>query len=248
MEIAKVLRKLDLEGYCILQNAIPLDSIDYLTSKIDKYLSQRFLVEHSIVSSRLAEMFSTDPGLVTNIYDALQKEALHFDLYRNSPNLLGVLKHVYSQPIVYSKAPLRIDVPYHAYEMTSWHQDFFHCQGSPKFLSAYVPLRDINYLDGALSVIPLSHGLGVLEHIHWGDTSGEYDWTGGNKRRFCPTAVNFPSVVIELKKGDILLFNALLLHSTNINLGKFVNFNINYRFSSLELPHNPMMLDPVQVE
>lgn len=235
------------EGYVVLKDALPFEQIDKTCALIQSYLEESFSIKHKIHSPEFSLLLKNNPGLCTCIYDSLQQSKFHFDCYRYSKILTTVLFDIFNSPIVYAKAPLRVDVPYESKEMTSWHQDFFHCQGSVDFISAYIPFSDLSYIDGALSIIPNSHINGPLDHISWGDTSGQYNWTGGNKRRFCPTALNYSSFVQELSRGDILLFSGLLLHQTNINLGSKVNFNINYRFSDMSHSHNPNMLEPIQI-
>ncbi len=236
------------EGVVVLKNALPIDQIERTSELIQNHLADSFSIKHSIFSPEFSLLLKNNPGLCTCIYDSLQRARLHFDIYQYSEILRTLLFDIFNSPIVYSKAPLRVDVPYESKEMTSWHQDFFHCQGSVDFLSAYIPFSDLSYIDGALSIIPKSHTHGPLDHISWGDTSGKYDWTGGNKRRFCPSALNYSSYVQELSRGDILLFSGLLLHQTNINLGHKTNFNINYRFSDINHPHNPNMLKPILLQ
>ena len=121
----------------------------------------------------------------------------------------------------YSKIPLRIDVPLETKELAVWHQDDFYVKGAPNEITAWIPLQDTPMHMGALSVMKKSHHYGRLEHdIEWGKKSmstGVYD---------------LPINIIEMQRGDVLLFRTFLLHTSNINFSNFIRYSIQIRFTS----------------
>jgi ectoine hydroxylase-related dioxygenase (phytanoyl-CoA dioxygenase family) len=142
----------------------------------------------------------------------------------------SVVSCLFDEPILYEKSPLRVDVPFDLREMTLWHQDFYYVKGSVDVVTFYMPLNDLDYLGGALSICPGSHKLGPLPHdLKWG------------KKSYPSYAGSLASMCCELAAGSALVFNSLLLHQTNPNYSELVNFNIQYRVSDKQYLHNPQM-------
>ena len=77
---------------------------------------------------------------------------------------------------------------------------------------------------GALSVMKKSHLLGKLNHdLKWG-------------KKWMPSGVyGTPVDIIEMEKGDILLFNSYLLHASNMNFSEIIRYSIQIRFTSKTL-------------
>jgi ectoine hydroxylase-related dioxygenase (phytanoyl-CoA dioxygenase family) len=70
--------------------------------------------------------------------------------------------------------------------------------------------------------MPGSHRLGPLAH----------DLAVG-KKRVPGTIFGNPIRMIEMRKGDLLLFNALLLHSGNLNLSAGIRYSVQARYTPL---------------
>ena len=115
---------------------------------------------------------------------------------------------------IYGKIPLRIDVPLETKELAVWHQDDFYVQGAPNELTAWIPLQDTPMHMGALSVMKKSHHNGKLAH--------EFKW---GKKSMPVGVYDLPVNIIEMKRGDVLLFNSFLLHTSNINFSALIRFS-----------------------
>ena len=46
---------------------------------------------------------------------------------------------------------------------------------------------------------------------------------------------DLPINIIEMKRGDVLLFNSYLLHTSNINFSNLIRYSIQIRFTSEKL-------------
>ncbi len=126
---------------------------------------------------------------------------------------------------LFRKIPFRIDMPFWTEELAHWHQDFFYVKGNPEVVTAWVPLQDTTFLNGCLSIMPRSHKLGPLAHT----------LAVGKKR--VPLGIFHREIrLVEMKKGDLLLFNALLLHSGNLNLSQGIRYTVQARYTRLGAP------------
>jgi len=111
-----------------------------------------------------------------------------------------------------------------------WHQEAFNIEtyapgADPvkdwnKFIQFFIPLDDQNKENGCLKIVPNSHKLGLLKY------EDIINSNLGHKRR-----VKFEEMQkayekygikdVELKSGDILIFNHLLIHGSGTNLSPF---------------------------
>ena len=49
---------------------------------------------------------------------------------------------------------------------------------------------------------------------------------------------DLPVNIIEMKRGDVLLFNSFLLHTSNINFSNLIRYSIQIRFTSEDLANH----------
>ena len=182
-------------------------------------------------SEECAEFAMRNPSAVSAIYDRVinLEECMHIariDAVKDSIQAL-----IGEKAKIYSKIPLRIDVPLETKELAVWHQDDFYVKGAPNEITAWIPLQDTPMHLGALSVMKKSHLFGRLAHdVVWG-------------KKCMPQGVyNLPINIVEMQRGDILLFNSFLLHTSNINFSRYIRYSIQLRFTSSELgnPSNLM--------
>ena len=94
----------------------------------------------------------------------------------------------------------------------TWHQDSGYVvgYGGPPdhrpFVSLWIPLDDITVASGALLVQPGSHRRGLLAHVHSAETD-EFGIETGD-----------PGVLVEVARGDVVVFSSLLVHATGRNV------------------------------
>lgn len=94
-----------------------------------------------------------------------------------------------------------------------WHQDGAANPIKPILVIGALALADCSIQHGCLKVIPGSHKTGVLPHTDTGDpdsilTRGQYISGGFDEAK---------AVSLELKAGEIGLFNAGIIHSSPVN-------------------------------
>jgi ectoine hydroxylase-related dioxygenase (phytanoyl-CoA dioxygenase family) len=227
--ISRIQDALDSQGCIIIENAVDTLFIDSANAMINASLAS-IGYDYPCNSHEVTEILRNNKHVQSTLYDNLIYMPLKNELFLASSRIRSISHALFNNPVLYEKSPLRIDVPYDLSEMTLWHQDYFYVKGNMQVLTLYIPLNDLDYLGGALSVCPGSHCAGPLPHcLNWG------------KKSYPENTGVFGSVCCELKAGSALVFNSLLLHQTNPNLSEYVNFNIQYRIADKMNRHNPKM-------
>jgi ectoine hydroxylase-related dioxygenase (phytanoyl-CoA dioxygenase family) len=125
---------------------------------------------------------------------------------------------------MFRKIPFCIDMPNWTEELAHWHQDFFYVKGDTRVVTAWIPLQDTTFLNGCLSIMPRSHRLGPIEHD-----------LVISKKRVPSTIFRNEIRMVEMRKGDLLLFDSLLLHSGNLNLAQSIRYSVQPRFTRLDV-------------
>ncbi len=129
------------------------------------------------------------------------------------------------------KMPFRIDLPNVVRELAVWHQDYFYVKGNTDIVTAWIPVQDTTFRESCLLVMPGSQKLGPIPHD--GEVLG---------KRHYPRAIFDREVrYVETARGDLSLFNELLLHSSGVNVSSRGRFSVQARYSRLDAPMNSSM-------
>lgn len=222
----------ETEGFCLIKGAVPAQVLDTLEARIISLVHEWTGINYgSTRSVEFANALSNDRDLERRLYDRvrdfdwLQTFSLAPEITRHVKALLG------NEICLMSKIPLRLDIPQVVREIAVWHQDYWYVKGNTQIVTAWIPLQDTSYAEGCLLVMPGSHELGPLDH----------DKTILAKRHY-PSGIFEREVrYVEMKRGDLLLFNSLLLHSSGINISDRARLSVQARFSRMDAPTDASM-------
>jgi phytanoyl-CoA hydroxylase len=226
------------EGYLMLRNAVPEDLLDELEEKflglVAEWGGRHF---SSAQSPDLAQFLLENRALERRIYDGIRifpwlKE---FSL---APEITGPVTDLLGKPAgLMSKIPFRMDLPGVVRELAVWHQDYRYVLGNEDVVTAFIPLQDTPFVRGCLMIMPGSHKLGILDH----------DVEVLGKRHFPSTIFDREVRYAEMKRGDLLLFHSLLLHSLGLNLSSTALLTVQSRYSALSAQTDPGMGDIIPI-
>lgn len=214
------------QGFVILPQVIPIAEIDAL---LGAYL--RLVCDASGRSfgspfgEDLVAYFEEHPEIESQVYNDIRK-APWCGQFARLDAITNPVREILGTPIgLFKKIPFRIDMPRCVAEIAHWHQDYFYVKGNTDVITAWVPMQDTRFLNGCLSIMPRSHRLGPIEH----------DLVIGKKR--VPASIFQNEIrMVELRKGDLLLFHSLLLHSGNLNLSPTIRYSLQPRYTPLDAP------------
>jgi len=190
------------DGFVILKKVFSeqqLAPIRELTDEIINYGEQEF--EDPFRKFYLKHR--TDQGV---LYDLFQRKPEFQDLAKE-PKILDKLEEVlggnislYENSLVYKPKGKRNAVP--------WHQDFISRPKEPLKYIGWIALDDVRIENGAMKVIPGSHKFGFLK---WFRVKGETH----HDRIDLSQLDESKAVYVELDAGDVLIFNQLVVHSSD---------------------------------
>mgnify|MGYP003136929041 CR=1 FL=1 len=200
-------------GYCHAKNAISKEFCHEMLSKLDKLPPKVFLPFGGIPWG-YGQLFDVNP----------------FNLILENPILTNFIESLYDTKdykvnhlLVSNKVAWQ--GPEEMYHQEVANMDTYGPGCTPEedwqdFLQVFIALEDQTLENGCLRIIPNSHKLGILDHedIIWNHT--------GHKRRVTYPAMklayeNGGIINCELKQGDILFFNHLLVHGSSSNQSPF---------------------------
>jgi len=224
-------------GYVLLQNVIPHEKIDELLQKHLKIITEITGLDVADAhSQKLVDFYNQNRKLEADVYNKtlVQPWLMDFSLQKE---IIQPIKEIMGKEIaIFKKIPFRMDVPLWTEELALYHQDNFYVKGENSGLTAWIPMQDTSYENGCLSIMPRSHKLGPVNH----------DLKIGKKS--VPSNIFKNEInMVEMKKGDLLLFSALLLHSSNLNLSSSIRYALQPRFSSLNGPVDDGMLGLIPI-
>lgn len=196
-------------GYCHAKNAISKEFCQEMLTKLDELPPKVFLPFGGIPWG-YGQLFDVDP----------------FNMILENPILTNFVESLYSTKdykvnhlLVSNKVAWQ--GPEEMYHQEVANMNTYAPGCSPKkdwqdFLQVFIALEDQTLENGCLRIIPNSHKLGILKHedIIWNHT--------GHKRRITHSEMkraydNSGILNCEIKQGDILFFNHLLVHGSSSN-------------------------------
>jgi len=219
------------KGYCLIRDAIPADAIDHLLTNylgLVHYISgHRFSDPHGV---DLVAFYNANPTVESEIYGKIRETPWLSEFAQQAAILDPIKQLIGDECGLFSKIPFRIDMPQWTKELALWHQDHFYVRGNTDIVTAWIPFQTTTYINGCLSIMPGSHLLGPVPH----------DLELGKKR--VPSTIFKNEIrMVEMNKGDLLLFNALMLHTGNLNLSQSIRYSLQPRYTPLHGEVDPAM-------
>lgn len=208
------------DGGLLLSGVLSADDLRPVEDLLLSEIRKRCHSATGIQDPAWVELAIERPDLVTEVYDAVRDHALALEIGR-LPRLREAVSELIEEPLLYHKIPLRIDVPFENKELAFWHQDDFYVRGNSRELTIWIPLQDTLAHHGALSIMKGSHVDGPIAH----------SYQVGKKT--LPVGIfDNPINIVEMRKGDALIFSSYLVHSSNLNISNQIRYSIQLRYSS----------------
>jgi len=210
-------------GFILIKNSIPHEKLDQvLTEYLDIVNDSTGRKFDDPNAPELIEFFNDNKEEESKVYEKMLESSAVLKISQEK-EIVDPIKNLLGQECgLFKHVPFRIDIPFWTQELAYWHQDHQYVKGNTNTITAWIPFQDTNYIHGCLSIMPKSHLLGIVKH----------DLKIGKK--FVPSDIfNNEIHMVEMKKGDILLLHALLLHSSNLNVSDQIRYSIQPRYTKL---------------
>ncbi|CAN5652488.1 phytanoyl-CoA dioxygenase family protein [soil metagenome] len=229
------------KGYTIARRVFEDEDFEAFSQAFLRLVEERSGREFSTLHDLgLRDLFDQDPKLESDVYDA-NRGAAHLRQLAMDSRIAGLLGELTlpERPFgVLEKLILRIDMPEWEREVAHWHQDYFFVKGNKETVTAWIPLQDVNNLNGCLKVEPGSHRLGAIDHD---------DKIGKRPVPSQQVVDSFEPEEVEMQLGDVLLFHSLLFHSGQVNRSDAIRYSLQFRYSPLGLSTDPGMGELIEL-
>lgn len=229
MNFNQHLKEYDKNGFLLVKKLITKKDCLLLKDKISK------------LKSKLNISFSGVPYGFGDLKDSLLKKIKNREKFSLIANQLCKAELSLGHFLIVNKASwLGPDV--------EWHQEVFNSdvyapginmrQNWKRFIQVFIAIDDHDKVNGCLKVFKGSHRAGILPFEDFVNNNGSH------KRRVKPKYLDklhkkFKIIDIEMKKGDVLFFNHLLVHGSPTNMSpksrvsglmQFYDSNLKYDY------------------
>jgi ectoine hydroxylase-related dioxygenase (phytanoyl-CoA dioxygenase family) len=203
-------RQYDEEGFFVLKNVIPRETISQLIAEIDPLEAE---AEEFVRTHANGEFSIMKVGAISFTTHIVRRSKVVRDfcatgIFRDiCYDTLGPDARLYWDQAVYKKPD--------AARVFPWHQDNGYAYVEPQqYLTCWIPLVDATVENGCPWIVPGLHRRGTFEHHKrpWGLQCFDVD----------ASAVPSGAVAAPASVGDVVVFSSLTPHSTGPNLTRSV--------------------------
>ncbi|WP_147136820.1 phytanoyl-CoA dioxygenase family protein [Stackebrandtia albiflava] len=233
-------------GYLVLRDVVPDHVTDPLIAVLGRRVAEVAAERHAAgripgtfadlpFDRRIAEVYGDEAPPVREWRRRLRCEAYHRIV--TSPELLSPLRRLLGDEITYQgNSHLRPYVSRHL-DRLPWHQDAqFYGPGVEGMLwnlvQVWLPLTDAPVDGGCMAVVPGSHRWGLVDSDASGRPVGPDDDPERVYRAAADRARFSPAVLLPMRRGDLLVFTNLLVHTGTENRSGRVRWSVDMRFES----------------
>lgn len=236
------------ENGCFLAKGLfkseDLQPICYDIEKLIKLLYQHKQLElfpeldgNNCFDDGLTWLAAYDRQLVARIFDACRR-LLPVHVISVDQRLQEISRILTKSEILSASdiKAIRIDLPNEEKYLFDWHQDYPYVMDSLDALVFWIPLQDVDEINGCLNIALGSHKLGLQKL-----TILDHNNKQNNKQKFMqlahPEVVNqFSQIRVPCQFGDVLVFSTLLLHASGANMSQRARFTLQVRFGNFAHP------------
>ncbi len=228
-------------GYLVLENIISEKKINAVLANVYRmflrYVPSTRLLDlqepwkSDLFNEELIKFRDSNPKEFSVIYDSAQSSVSVEQLVSGDEIVNEIANVLDTSPLELSVTGrmVRMDPPNDKRNISNWHQEinFFRNPG----LVLWIPLVEITSDMGFLQVCEKSHLDGEIM-VNFSQAAN-YETSKVSGSIISLKQLNqYRKKSVEMKKGDALLFDNLLLHSSGINYSNRIRFSCNARFAN----------------
>lgn len=226
------------QGYLVVKTALHAEDFAPLIAVISQ-----------VVDTRARELYNT--GTIPDVYDGMPFERRWHAILRDCgrenevfgwhtlvfsealfnlithPKVLDVVETLIGSDIQFNgDFWVRPKLPNEKLTTLPWHQDSAYMPHTEHdtHLTVWLPLVDVRTENGALQFLPGSHAAGL-------QTYHRVEGEAFTVPVLPPTETHTDIDTLEMKKGDLLIFNNLVFHRSLMNRSDTIRWSVDFRFS-----------------
>ena len=232
------LEKFANQGYLVVESALSESDLAPLIAVVSEVVNKRAteFYKEGVISDTYEEMsFERRWYAVLKACDRENEvfgwhtlvfsEAL-FNLITH-PKVLDVLESLIGSDIQFNgDFWVRPKLPNEKLTTLPWHQDSAYMPDTENdtHLTVWLPLVDVKLENGPLQFLPGSHKTGL-------QTYHRIDGEAFAVPLLSPISSDTNIHTLEMKKGDLLVFNNLVFHRSLLNRSDIIRWSVDFRFS-----------------
>jgi len=203
-------RQYERDGYIVLRQACSNDLMDAYNAHIHAIRSAEPMPEWAIPRKRKDGSFDEKDRYSVRLFNPHLHDGFSLQMMK-LPVVRGALAQCLGDEAVGVQSMYFYKEP--GAPGQAAHQDYYYIKNDPNTLiAAWVAMEDADEENGCLWVIPGSHRIGLLPHGPVKNVAEHEAWT--DEAEGIDLSQEIPVV---MKKGDILIFHNLLIHSSTRN-------------------------------
>ena len=217
------------DGFLIQKNIISKNDVNNFFKEIEQICQ--------INKKKTFEDFFKNPKERDLIYKKLQNlssvRSITQKVYRKFEKFKILKKLGFKVPFISNG--LIISLPKENENLNPLHQDVYNFL-SFNFIKMWLPLTEVNNQNGSMLVYKASHKLGFIppKYKTRNSTYPEIE----NK-----FTKKFKKIIFDLKPGDCVIFNPLILHKSVENSSKYVRFNVGIDIKDFYVKGDPKIIN-----
>ncbi len=224
-DVDHLTRILNDKGYLFFRNLLDVEKVSKLQLDILKILSKNGFVE-----KQTSEPIWTGKEYTKDQYEWMFKDYTKIVALKSlrdlakSKEIVNVFERLLGGPIfVWTKKPVRVQLPTIEDYRVLAHQDYYYGKGSPFFIT-WVPLMNIDETVGGLSLSPGSHKTVTFN-------ADEYETS---KESMFPELQEDKHDLkwhrADYRPGDVVIFTDHTVHKGLHNTSKFIRISTEFRY------------------
>lgn len=227
------------QGFFIIKQGLLIESAELIIELVER-MAGRLLgeVDHGNEGAKYLQLVRKNRNDAGYLFDTLTKlPAVNQVVY--APYFEQIAKTLLGSNLVLSppsQMNLRADHPGEERFLYRWHNDFMFNFGSQNSLVFWIPLQDVDSLNGALHIIPGSHREELLikvddAAVNEGRSAEYFEITNIDR-----LLTDLGETQVRMSRGDVLVFDAKLVHRSGANNSENTRFSLQSRWFDAEAP------------
>lgn len=228
----EIVEQFQRDGYVVIRNFFQAGSV------LDEIQREITEIADQVVGKGVFRFDAFDRAVVTREKQSMLYDRLHYlpSLSRLSGSVVlgqAMVELGMKQPVLMGCCNMRYDVPDDSKHLFDWHQDTLYLLGSLNAVTVWIPFGPVDAQHGSIEVVPGSHKRGIYPFKKISDKPVLEGIPFLQRDLAIDYEITEPPVAVRAGRGDIVVFNQMLLHRSTPNRSDRPRWTAQIRLSDL---------------